>query len=111
MATNSHPHYSPYWNTLPVDLVNDKLVSAPEASIKISSSLAPTFRSFFLDLILSSALIFAFISAPGPVFIINRYTNEDLQKAAKLALDFFFQGQDHSQAQAAAVLALVSFLT
>ena len=39
----------------------------------------------------------AFASAPGPP---GRYTNEDLQKATKLALELFVKGQKYGQLQA-----------
>ena len=39
-------------------------------------------------------------SAPGPP---GRYTDEDLQRATKLALESFVKGQEHGQLQASSV--------
>ena len=43
---------------------------------------------------LAPAQYFAFTSAPG---LPKRYTDEDLQRAIKLALELFVKGQKHGQ--------------
>ena len=45
----------------------------------------------------SQASTLASASAPGPS---ERYTDEDLQRAIKLALELFVKGQEHGQLQA-----------
>ena len=42
----------------------------------------------------AQALILALAPAAGPL---GRYMNKNLQKAAKLALELFVKGQEHSQ--------------
>lgn len=100
------PCRCPRWNTLPVDLINDKLADAPEAPTKSIGSPAPTFLSFSWGLTSGPTPVLAPISASGSAPIVGQYTDKDLQRATKFALESFLQGPKHGQAQAAAALAL-----
>ena len=65
--------------------------STPSPSPVVSQAPAPA---------QASAPTLAPASAPGPP---GRYTDEDLQRATKLALESFVKGQEHGQLQASSV--------
>lgn len=78
--------------TLLIDFAKDKLVGiSPGIAIKSIGSLFTLLISFHIFI-------------PGPTSISNiqviRLTNENIQKATKLILKLFFQGQKHTQNQA-----------
>lgn len=105
MAPDSYLRYIPYINLL-MNPKNNKFIDNPSRDrIKSNSSLVSISWSPSCSSILSRALV----SVPASTLV--KYTNEDLQRAIKLALESFFQGQKHGQAQAVAALALVLALT
>lgn len=80
-----------------MNLKDDEFASnSSRVFIKISNSLVPT--SWF-----SSC---GFI--PGTTFVptLIKYTNKNLQKVTKFALEFFLQGQEYGQAQTVSALTL-----
>ena len=70
--------------------INDSDTPIPTFAISSAPTAAPTQAPAPT---LASALAFV----PGPP---GRYTDEDLQRATKLALESFFKGQEHGQLQA-----------
>lgn len=83
----------------PKSVDNELASNFLRAFTKNNSFLTFTIRAFFYNL--SSALASA--SAHNQV---ARFTNKNLQRAIKLALDSFFRGQKYNQVQAATVSAL-----
>lgn len=84
MTSGSRFRYSLYVNPFMYLRDNDLISNPLEAPIKSSDSLAPIFRTLFCGLTLSPA--------PVSALPIDRYINEDLQRAIKLALKLFLQG-------------------
>lgn len=81
MTSDSHLRYSPYWNALPVDPINNKLANIPlKAPIKNNSFPTSTFWSFSYGFTPSSIFDILPTSVPTPSFtpIIAKYINEDL---------------------------------
>lgn len=99
-----------YWNVPLVDSFDDELVGVTPGALNNSSSfLASTSRAFLCNLSCGSSLPLALGHAFAPNNQVDRYTDENLQRAIKFALDFFFQGQEHSQAHTVAAQALTHF--
>lgn len=93
MAQGSCLRRSPHQNPPLVDSVDDELDDGPPgASTESSGSMAPTSQ------VSSRAPTLG--PTPAPNTSVGRYTDEDLQKATKLALESFLQGQEHAQRQA-----------
>lgn len=94
MASNSCFYCSLYRNALTINPVNDKLANALKILNKSSGSLSPTFKSHFYDPTPGLALV----PTPSPAPTMARYTDKDLHRPTKHALEFFCQGLNHVQA-------------
>lgn len=102
MAPGSRLRRTPRRNLLPVNSVEDAFAGAPPGAHTESSG------SPFPSLVPSRAptpgpapvVTPAPAPTPAPSTSVSRYTDEDLQRATKLALESFFQRQKHAQNQA-----------
>lgn len=95
MASSSYLYCSLHRNPPPANPSNNELVESLSRVFTKSSS-SPASSSFAFTL--KTALFPS--PTPAPKITFSRYIDKDLQRAIKLALKSFFQGQEHAQNQA-----------
>lgn len=91
IAPNSYFYCNLCQNALSTNINNNKLAnSPPEALIESSGFPVPYFYILTLEPTFSAVL-------PTSSLFVVKYTNKDLQRAIKLALKLFVQGEKQAQ--------------